>query len=225
MAEQIEEPVTAKFMQFTPEEMPEAGGVSFAVLRGARTENGVTSVCEVNLTGRGRNSLEALDNLIEGIKYAKEKYHLTAWREIASVPQHPTIPSAIVPPVNNTATTNAASLPGAVETTTNQPAQTPQPAGDNGSQLFHADKMVIKPRADGKTLIEFWGANRKFADVSQVWTFENAVKNLQSLGAFTLQHVQTLSEYPISANICFVFSDKKNTAGNPYKNVTVITKA
>ena len=88
-----------------------------------------------------------------------------------------------------------------------------------------ADKMVIKPRADGKTLIEFWGANRKFADVSQVWTFENAVKNLQSLGAFTLQHVQTLSEYPISANIYFVFSDKKNTAGNPYKNVTGITKA
>jgi hypothetical protein len=209
---------TAAFVAFDPNMMPEAGGVAFALLRGSRVENGKTFASEINLTGRGRNSLEALDNLIEGIKHAKEKYGLTAWREIASVPQHAPAPVAELP----TGAPVSAPLPGAKPAVATPPSTTPVTTGQPEVLSFHADKLTITPRTDGKTEVCFWANDRKFADIKQVWTYERAVQYLQPLGAFTLEHVQKLAEYPINAIVLYGLSEKKNQAGNPYKNVIEI---
>ena len=213
---------TAEFVAFDPAMMPEAGGVAFAVLRGSVTKDGKTYATEVNLTGRGRNSLEALDNLLAGVKHAKEKYNLTAWREIASVPQRQ--PESAVPVTSPQQVTPSFSpVPATKPAAAVPPAGAPAPQTAQDILVFHADKLTIAPRTDGKTEVCFWGNDRKFPDIKQVWTYERAVQSLQPLGAFTLEHVQKLTEYPINANVFYMLSEKKNQAGNPYKNVTSIT--
>jgi hypothetical protein len=55
--------------------LPEAGGVAWADLTIVVTENGKTYRGKINLTARGFDTVEALDNLMTGIKHAKTVYH------------------------------------------------------------------------------------------------------------------------------------------------------
>jgi hypothetical protein len=199
------------------EDLGEAGGVAFTSLRYYRyTENGETEMVEVSVTGRGRNAREAFENLGDVISYAKSK-GWTAYKKVSGAPARPQIATTAVP----------AAVP-AVPTVPALPAvpaapKAVEPVQEEGN-VITASKLVVTPRPDGKVSLAFFAEGHKWADITKVCSVEQAVAFLTPIGGFTAEHLKAVATYePILAHITWVESDKKNAAGNPYKDIVSIT--
>jgi hypothetical protein len=106
------------------------------------------------------------------------------------------------------------------------PAQTNEPIYEDvaGENVFTATKLIVTPREDGKVSLAFYASGHKWADITKVCTVEQAVAILKPIGGFTPEHFAGIKTYePIAAEITWVESDKKNSAGKPYKNIVSIT--
>lgn len=203
------------------EGLGEAGGIAFTQLHFTRYDNdGYPEVMEVNITGRGRNAAEAFDNLGDAIHYAMSR----GWSPYKKGSITP--PKAVAPAVP--AGTGASPVP-AVATTSAVPVPallTDEPVYEDvaGVNVVHATKLVVTPREDGKVSLGFFASGHKYADITKVCTVEQAVQSLKAVGGFTPEHFKAIATYePISAEIEWVESDKKNSAGKPYKNIVSIT--
>jgi hypothetical protein len=68
--------------------LPEAGGVAFLELWGTVTDSATErrEAFKINITARGLSPQEALDSIIDCMKYANERYHLKPYNPLAPKP-------------------------------------------------------------------------------------------------------------------------------------------
>lgn len=201
------------------ENLGEAGGVAFTSLRHYRyNDDGETEMLEVSITGRGRSAREAFDNLGDVIRYAKSK-GWTAYKKVSGAPSKPQVATPAAPAVAAPAAPVAPVAP--VVQKPAEPVYEPLQGQEN---VLVATKLVVTPRPDGKVELAFFSDGHKWADIKKVCSVADAVKTLAPIGGFTAEHLKALTTYePITAHITWVESEKKNAAGNPYKNIVSIT--
>jgi len=216
MTEEVKEVKEVKEEEFQHlENLGEAGGVAFASLRHYRyNDDGEVEMLEVSVTGRGRNAREAFDNLGDVIKYAIAK----GWNPYKKISSAPARVKAQEAPVGQA----VPAVPAApVVQKPVEPVYEPLQGQEN---VIDATKLVVTPRPDGKVSLAFFSEGHKWADITKVCSVADAVKTLAPIGGFAAEHLQALTTYePISAHITWVESEKKNSAGNPYKNIVSIT--
>ena len=201
------------------ENLGEAGGVAFTSLRHYRyTEDGEAEMLEVSITGRGRTAREAFENLVDVLRYAKSK----GWEAYKKVSGAPAKPKAATPAAPAVAPVAPAVAP--VAPVVQKPVEPVYEDIQGQENVLVATKLVVTPRPDGKVSLAFFADGHKWADITKVCSVSDAVKTLAPLGGFTAAHLAVTTTYePILANITWVESEKKNSAGNPYKNIVSIT--
>ena len=191
------------------EGMGEAGGIAFTEIRHIRhTEDGGAEMLRINLTGRGRNALEAFENLATALKQVQAK----GWTVYTPTKELPKVEKKSLP------------TPVAPASPIAQPAVgvAPQPQVTDGGTISVV-KIVSTPRADGKISLGFFGEGRKYPDITKVCTVEQAVMTLSTIGSFTPDHFKAVAEYDgISAEVVWVASEKLNSRGVPYKNIVEV---
>ena len=198
--------MTEKELQET-RPLPEAGGIAFTELvtkRGAR----------INITARAETPVSALDSLVEAVEYAISKYGMKA--KVVPMPQN--APKSAPVPAGKT------SPPAPAPSTVPPPAPAvPDEYGEeNEMNELRAVRMVVEPRADGKIKLTFYAENHKYPDLYAVRTIEGAVKMLSEVGAWQTEHLSKPADYSIDYIVNWVYSDKLNSKGNPYKNIVSI---
>ena len=206
MTEENTQQPEVKYPEF-PQQMNlgEAGGVAYATItHEVANEDGSKGIMEISLTGRGLTAVEALMNLLDGLRYAKSKgfkTHRTVYQPPAQTTMSVSVPPAAVvaPP---------ASVP-AVPAVPAAPTQ----------GILRAVKMDIAPRADGKVDIKFFGEGHKYADLMRVATVEQAIQFLSPVGAYTAQHLSVTASYQVNLDVRWAESDRRNSKGNPYKDI------
>ena len=193
--------------------LPEAGGVAFMELWGTVTDSATErrEAFKINVTARAETVQGAIDQIISGMRYANEKYHLKPYNPMA--PQTPNRPAPVTNQPNPNVT-NSAAAP-APAPAPSQPVQ--ENAADNG--VIQVAKVVVTPRTGGKSKVEFFGAGRKYADLSSVMTPDSLANLFGAIGGWTPEHFMVATEYPVSFNAYWRNSDKMNSAGKPYRNV------
>jgi len=197
--------------------LPEAGGVAFLELWGTVTDSATErrEAFKINITARGLSPQEALDSIIDCMKYANERYHLKPYNPLA--PQTPRKPVGTTPEPN--VKTASAAAPAPVAKPQSPTAAVAQPAQlDNGT--IRVVKVVVTPRTDGKSKVEFFAEGRRYADLSAVMTPDNLANLFGAVDeAWSPEHFQVATEYPVSFTAFWKESDKVNTAGKHYRNV------
>lgn len=90
-----------------------------------------------------------------------------------------------------------------------------------------AEKFEVMPRADGKADVKFFSTGHRYPDLTFTRTPEALSKLFQEgTGAgWTIDHFQKAGSYTVALRVSYVNSDKLNTQGKPYKNVTTISNA
>lgn len=209
MSEEKETPIESIETETPVSYLPEAGGVAFMELWGTVTDSATErrEAFKINVTARAETVQGAIDQIIAGMRYANEVYHLKPYNPMA-----PTTPQNRPAPVTNQPNPNVKTNSAAAAPAPSQPVQE---NADNG--VIQVVKIVVTPRTDGKTKVEFFGAGRKYADLSSVMT-PDSLANLFGSG-WTPDHFMVATEYPVSFNAYWRNSDKMNSAGKPYRNV------
>lgn len=202
MTEENTQQPEVKYPEF-PQQMNlgEAGGAAYATItHEVANEDGSKGVMEISLTGRGLTAVEALMNLLDGLRYAKSKGFKTH-RAVYQPPAQSQTLTVSVPPV--------VAPPASVPAVPAVPAQ----------GILRAVKMDIAPRADGKVDIKFFGEGHKYADLMRVATVEQAIQFLSPVGAYTAQHLSVTASYQVNLDVRWAESDRRNSKGNPYKDI------
>ena len=215
MTEEKETPIESVESVETPVSyLPEAGGVAFVELWGTVTDSATErrEAFKINVTARAETVQGAIDQIIAGMRYANEVYHLKPYNPMA--PQTPNRPAPVVTNQPNPNVTNSAAAP-APAPAPSQPVQ--ENAADNG--VIQVAKVVVTPRTDGKTKVEFFGAGRKYADLSSVMTPDSLANLFGAIGGWTPEHFVVATEYQVSFSAYWRNSEKMNSAGKPYRNV------
>ena len=194
--------------------LPEAGGVAFMELWGTVTDSATErrEAFKINVTARAETVQGAIDRIIAGMQYANEVYHLKPYNPMS--PQTPNRPAPVTNQPNPNVKTNSAAAP-APAPAPSQPVQ--ENAADNG--VIQVAKVVVTPRTDGKTKVEFFGAGRKYADLSSVMTPDSLANLFGAIGGWTPEHFVVATEYQVSFSAYWRNSEKMNSAGKPYRNV------
>lgn len=210
MSEEKETPIESIETETPVSYLPEAGGVAFMELWGTVTDSATErrEAFKINVTARAETVKGAIDRIIAGMQYANEVYHLKPYNPMA--PQTPNRPAPVTNQPNPNVKTNAAAAPAPAPS---QPVQAN--AADNG--VIQVAKVVVTPRTDGKSKVEFFGAGRKYADLSSVMT-PDSLANLFGSG-WTPDHFMVATEYQVSFSAYWRNSDKLNSSGKPYRNV------
>lgn len=214
MSEEKETPIESIETETPVSYLPEAGGVAFMELWGTVTDSATErrEAFKINVTARAETVQGAIDQIISGMRYANEKYHLKPYNPMA--PQTPNRPAPVTNQPNPNVKTNSAAAPA--------PAPAPsQPVQENENQpeggVIRVVKVLVTPRTDGKSKVEFFGAGRKYADLSSVMT-PDSLANLFGSG-WTPDHFMVATEYQVSFSAYWRNSEKMNSAGKPYRNV------
>lgn len=219
MTEQQEESKVEKEFGFMPEGMGEAGGVAFAQIRHIREVDGGTEVLEVNLTGRGRNTREAFENLGDCLKYAQGK----GWSAYRKVNELPHSSAAQKPALVLPTKAQVAGPASPIKTVATSAVSASGSPANYSSGVYHVTKLEVTPRADGKVTLGFFEAGHKWADITKVCTVDVAISTLAPLGDFTEEHLRVAAVFDdILATIRWIDSENLNSKGKPYKNIVEI---
>jgi len=105
---------------------------------------------------------------------------------------------------------------------TSASAQTPQTDQRN---MVAISRLEVAPRADGRVDLRFFGTGHKYADITAVREPDSAVHMLSATGAWTPQHFASVAVYNVAMIIEWTPSEKKNSKGNPYKDIVAIRPA
>lgn len=192
--------------QVTAPAFSEAPSVVFTQLYGLKSGQ----IVQFNLTVRAMTPEEAIDGILRGIKHAEEKYKLNTVRPETGIPG----PSAPADP--NSRFSNAA-IPGAPAA----PAAPAAPSNGNGQNGYiHAIKLEIVPSADGKVALKWYAQGHQYPDITSVRQADKALEMLRSTGDWTENHVKAVGTYQVRHKIAWRESEKTNSKGNHYKDIT-----
>lgn len=169
---------------------------------------------KINLTSHARTPGGALQNLMKTVTEAIHEYKLK--------PYNPT--SAIL--ASAPAPSRAAAPPAPVAPPVSMARAAPPAPGVNASAggVIVTERVEVVPRADGKTEVKFWAANRKFADLIVVRLPTDLAEQFSAATGegWTIAHFQHASSYAIALRVTWVPSTRLNNSGQPYKNVEKI---
>lgn len=192
-----------KQLQEINQAMGEAGGIAFCELWGISTdEDGIKHPVRINVTARDLTSISALRQLMETIKIAREEYKLKPYQPNSGYVSKP--------------------VQEEPKPATNRPA--PKVEG----QMFHCNKIMAGPFKD-KIKLDWYtdsvAGKTKYPFMTSYIPVEQAMAWLQPFGEWEADDFYANKEYPVSLNITWAESDKKNDKGNPYKNIVKIEAA
>lgn len=203
----------------TTQTLPEAPSVVFTQIYGKNAEG---QTVQFNITVRANTIQEAIDEIMEGIKYGGEKYKLTTSRPDLkqAPPQKQPKPNTETAqyPQNTTNTTPAQSAP--IPPTSQATNHT-----NTSTQNIIAVRMEVTPRSDGKVKLNWYELNHRYPDIYAVLTIERAIEMLIPTGQWELSHFEKVSTYNVNHKILWRESENKNSNGKPYKNIVSITPA
>ena len=182
------------------EGLQEAAGIAWAEVHGNFADsNGDVHPVKINLTSRADDPMLALANLMATIEFAGKEYGLYPWQASSK----PAVVEA---------------LPKVEE---HKPVAPVAPKPVTVGETFHAVKVAVTPQDNGRVKLDFYTdivGKAKFPYLTAYPLGDEAVtwlgwdySNFEKPGEFTMNH-----------NITWVPSQKLNSKGNPYKNVTKI---
>lgn len=118
-------------------------------------------------------------------------------------------------PANTTATPAPAPM-GATSTTA--------PANGNGVLSVTSSELRVTPRTDGKVDLAFWNAGRKYEEIKATKSPDDAIRLLAPTGVWTKDNFTAVGTFGLPVSIEYRLSDKRNSKGNPYKDILKITR-
>lgn len=186
--------------------LPEAGGIAWCELYGYSMDDlGERHQVKINLTCRATTGIKALDELFEALAYAKE-LKLTPYTRQGTAPKvDKPVDTPLDKPANNEPQAN--------------------PVDQSEDKTFRIVKLDVTPRADGKVKVGLFGEGRKFADLNIVNTPERLALMFSKTGKWEAEHFTQSAAYKVDYIVGWEYSENKNSAGNPYKNVVSIESA
>lgn len=194
--------------------LPEAGGIAWCDVWGVKADaDGVKHQVKINLTARGFTTTDALDSLLQALAHAREVYKLNPFppddrNAMMTAPvSAPQVAPVAVPPVA------PPSLPVPGEPVYEDVA--PISGG-----VINASNIIVAPRTDGKTAVEFYAPGRKFPEIKAVMMPEQLAALFG--GGWTPAHFKVAGNYAVQVRVTWRPSEKLNSAGNPYKNIVKI---
>ena len=186
----------------------EAGGVAWCELYGHKEVDGVPVTVKINLTCRELNGALALESLINALAVAKDKYNMVPYNVL---PKKAPVVAEDPFPVK--------------EEPRYEPVRTKLPEGES----FHCVKFTSVAGSEGRVQISFYtdmAGKTKFPYLKTTLATERAMAYFRGANLnITEAHLVSGQEIPCNLNVYFVYSDKLNSAGNPYKNVSAIEAA
>jgi hypothetical protein len=173
---------------------------------------------KVGLSNRAATPEAAFNGLVDAVKKIESKYpgftpyNPDEFRVVVNKtdpqPQVPATPAAPAP-----AGAKAVPVPAPV---TPAPAATPA----TGGGAVEVNKITVTPNAEGKTKIEFWKTGRKYAEVYQTWTPEQATAMFAKLDpSWTVDKFSKPGTFEATFTVEFIYSTKLTAKGNPYKDI------
>jgi hypothetical protein len=202
----------------------------------AWTDIGMEGLPSLSITSHRKTEIAAIDALMYALRYAYEVYGLAPIaRGQTGRPNNQTQSAAPAagakqagpqkPGSSNAAPQRSGVAPAA-------PAAPTQPAAPGNEQfdpnVTHEYKIVmieIKPQSDGKIAVDFFGPGHNYPDIYAKWTPEQALGYLNQSGwVFSAEHFARVAKYTdLDFVVKWVYSEKRNSKGNQYKNITSIT--
>lgn len=187
----------------------EAGGIAWTELYGVKVVDGQTYTVKINVTSRDLTTSRALDGLIDTIKYAEEHYKMYPYIKKTTVA--PQVPAPVqkdeFPEIVYTVPAPAPSAPA-------------EPVYVDVENVFNITKMVVTPKAEGKTSVDFWETGRKFKAITLTQEPERLAASLSVVGAWKPEHFKAPAVYePVKFRIFWANSTKLSDNGKPYKNI------
>lgn len=116
----------------------------------------------------------------------------------------------------------AAPVAPAASNAPQSPTTQPQPAGIQSIKIV---KMSVTPRADGKSDVKFFEAGHQYPDLYATRTPAELAALLKATGDWKEDHFKAAAEYNVMMLIDYKLSEKKNSKGNPYKDIVTISAA
>ncbi len=198
-------------VEVTEPSFTESVAVVFTQLYGKAKDG---QVFQINITARGNSAPEAIEELVDGMTYAKDRYGFSVSRPDIDhtfsngQPQsHDQAPSA-------PGKTPAASAPG-------------QSVNGNGQpHMIHSVFLEVIPESDEKVTLKWYGNDKKqphnqYPDIYSKRAIDKALELLRSTGEDWQPELLTKPRsFSVKHTILYVDSDKMNGKGNPYKNIT-----
>jgi hypothetical protein len=203
---------------------PEALGIAWCDMYGTAVDkkSGEQKIVKISLTSRSSvGPRAALTTLMDTIRYAKDTYHLTPY-----LPSFQSTPAPAKTPQEapEQAATSANPNPAA-KSATIAPDAVSTPSGGASEKVYHCTRMEVVPMPDDRATLKFFEPNppNKYPVLSITnWPVANIIKLLADTGAWTDEHFQKANNFTVDYQVYYELSEKKTSAGNPYKNVTRI---
>lgn len=197
----------------------EAPGIAFTKL--FWQHDGQTGV--INLTCRANTPIEALESLWQTMIESKKRYGFSLMDP--SIQKGPAKKADIPAPTNRRiANVGVDKKPAPVPVGTKQapaPEKKSEAPATNG--IIHAVKLEITPVEDGKINFKWTAAGHNFPDIYVTKVADKALELLQSAGeAWDESHLLIYGKYDIAQDIYYRLSEKKNSKGNPYKDIVEV---
>lgn len=191
----------------TDNKLGEAGGIAWCELYGHKSdEDGVHEV-KINLTSRAETPAQALAELLATLKIAREEYKLNPYPVLHKAPALNPVATTVTP------------VPVAPAPMVNEPVYEDI---EQANGEFHAVKMSVTPRTDGKSKVDFFEAGHKYPDISAVMSPEQLASMMQIVGGWTPEHFKQMGTYEVKYAIQWRNSTTLNKNGKPYKNIVGI---
>ena len=203
---------------------PEALGIAWCDMYGTAVDkkSGEQKIVKISLTSRSAvGPRQALITLMDTIRFAKENYHLTPYLpSFQSIPAPAKTPQETQEQAATSATPNPAAKPATIA-----PDAVSTPSGSASEKVYHCTRMEVVPMPDDRATLKFFEPNppNKYPVLSITnWPVANCIKLLADTGAWTDEHFQKANNFTVDYQVYYELSEKKTSAGNPYKNVTRI---
>jgi hypothetical protein len=179
----------------------EAPGVVFTKLFG--TIEG--QVVEFNITCRAGDPTEAIRQLMDAAKFAKETYKL----------------SLVRPDLQKAPSAGPAGAPAAGKPAPAAPSNNNGNGSVNG--VIHATRLKIVPEEGDKVSLQWFAPGHEFPDIQSKRGTAKALELLQSSGeAWEENHLARVGSFNVKHAIYWRASEKLNPKGNPYKDIVEI---
>jgi hypothetical protein len=192
--------------KFEGTKVPEAGGIVFGKLYGKTTDKeGNKRVVEYNITSRAETPLQALENLLKTQSYSEKVYHLT--------PYDPGTKQA----------------PSNTSKPTDEKPVSHNPEKPKGGGTYHIVKIKVEPQEDGKSKVSMFTdmeGMTKYPVLYAVKTPEQLVETFAASGDdWNPEHFESAVSFEVNWDVVWLESDKLNSKGFPYKNITSVRAA
>jgi len=191
----------------------------------------------LKMTAKGPHLIIAVDRLMDGVRHIQRKYGL-GWKPTHPVQRAPAAATAPATPAPGGSTSAPPPPPGATTRTPPPPPLAGEPTYEDPDtaesnavpgtvNTFRTVMIDVSPRPDGKADVKFFDNAHKqpvdeYPTVIKTATPEQLAKTFASLGEWLPDHFKAAARYNIVVEVDWVESNKKNTKGRPYKDITAL---